>query len=251
MASRKEEKDRRREARLEAEQRAQSEQRRKKLLAGTGAAALAAMVVIVALVVVSQSGDDGGEVSATANAPTELDSLPQDGRVLGDSEAEVTVVEFGDLQCPVCAEFSRSVVPELISEIVEPGEASLEYRNFVIIGPDSEVAAKAALAAAEQDRYWQFIDVFYESQGPENSGYVTDGFLRDVADRAGVPDLEQWEADRDDPSWDEEIAQTATDAQKLGFSGTPSILVEGPNGTIPLGSVGAIEDIEKAIDDVR
>jgi protein-disulfide isomerase len=251
MASRKEEKELRREARLAAEQQAEADARRKRLLAGAGVAALAAVVVLVGLIVVSQSGDDGGEVAADGPVPSEIDALPQDGAVLGDPRAEVSVIEFGDLQCPVCAEFARTVTPELVAGVVEAGEAKLEFKNFVILGPDSDVAARAALAAGEQDRLWQFTEVFYESQGLENSGYVTDEFLRDTAVVAGVEDLEAWERDRTDPRWEAEIAAVREEALDLGFNGTPSLLVEGPNGEVALGTVGSAAEIEAAIDEVR
>ena len=251
MASRKEEKELRREARLAAEQQAEADARRKRLLAGAGIAALAAVVVLVGLIVVSQSGDDGGEVDTDGPVASEIDALPQDGAVLGDPKAEVSVIEFGDLQCPVCAEFARTVTPELVAGVVEAGEAKLEFKNFVILGPDSDVAARAALAAGEQDRLWQFIEVFYESQGLENSGYVTDEFLRDTAVAAGVEDLEAWERDRTDPRWEAEIAAVREEALDLGFNGTPSLLVEGPNGEVALGTVGSAAEIEAAIEEVR
>ncbi len=97
-----------------------------------------------------------------------------------------TVVEFGDLQCPVCKDYSEQILPEVIEGPVRSGDAKLEFRNWTIIGPDSEDAAKAALAASEQGRYWSFITLFYRNQGAENSGYVSDSFLEAVAEGAGV-----------------------------------------------------------------
>ncbi len=252
MASRKQEKEQRKQEREAAEQAAAAEERRKKLFAGIGVAALAAVVVVVALVVVSQSGDDdgGGEVSGVDEVEAELAGIEQQGTVLGDPRAKVTVVEFGDLQCPACASFSEQVTPEVIEQAVEPGDANMEYRNYNIIGPESVTASKAALAASEQDRYWNFIELFYRNQGFENSGYVTDEFLTDIARGAGVPDLEKWEEDREDPRWDELLAETDQQAVDAGFTGTPSILVEGPGGTEALGTPGSAEDILSAIDRV-
>lgn len=252
MASRKQEKEQRKQEREAAEQAAASEERRKKLFAGIGVAALAAVVVVIALVVVSQSGDDdgGGEVSGVDEVEAELSGIEQEGTVLGDPKAKVTVVEFGDLQCPACASYSEQVSPQVIEQAVEPGDANMEFRNFNIIGPESVTASKAALAASEQGRYWNFIELFYRNQGFENSGYVTDQFLTDIARGAGVPDLEKWEEDRDDPRWDEVLAETEQEAIDSGFTGTPSVVVEGPGGSEALGAPGSAEEILSAIDRV-
>lgn len=254
MASRKHEKEQRKQERLDAEQAAAADQRRRKLIAGVGIAALAAVIVVVALIVVSQSGDDGGggdgELAGVDEVESELKGLDQSGSRLGDSKAKVTVVEFGDLQCPACAGFAEQVVPEVIEQAVRPGDANIEFRNYVILGPDSDTAAKAALAASEQDRYWEFVELFYRNQGTEGTGYVTDEFLTDIARGAGVPDLDAWEAAREDPRWDEVIAETERDAVAVGFVGTPSILVEGPGGTEALGTPGSVEEILDAINRV-
>ena len=82
------------------------------------------------------------------------------------------------------------------------GTAKYEFRQYTIIGPESTPAAKAALAASEQNRYWNYIELFYRNQGTENSGYVTDDFLR--VDRQGRrrPDIEKWNQDRESSKWD-------------------------------------------------
>jgi protein-disulfide isomerase len=250
MASRKEQRQvaRAARARLAGEDLARA--RRQRLLRLGAASVLAAAIVIAVAIVISQSGDDSGgdeTVEGVSSVQDELRGLEQQGLTLGDPDAKVTVVEFGDLQCPVCKTYSEEIIPEVIDGSVRDGEAKLEFRNWVIIGPDSEEAARAALAASEQGRYWSFITLFYANQGTENSGYVSDSFLESVAKGAGVRDLEQWNEDRESPRWDAQIAQTNTEAQQLGFTGTPSFLAEGPNGEEPLGTPGSASSIEEAI----
>ncbi len=75
---------------------------------------------------------------------------------------------------------------------------------------------QAALAAAEQDRYWNFIELFYANQGTENSGYVTDDFLTAVAEGAGVDDLDRWNADRASDRTAAELAAVQDEALGLG-----------------------------------
>jgi protein-disulfide isomerase len=218
-------------------------------------AAFAAVAVIVALIVISQSGgsDDGGDapsmVQGAAQVDSELSGIPQDGQVLGDSNAPVTVVEFGDPQCPVCKAFSQEVAPQLISSQVKTGNVKYEYEPYIIIGPDSKPAMRAALAAGDQGRFWNYLQLFYRNQGEENSGYVTDDFLTNIAKGAGVPDIDEWNQSRNGSQWDSILAKGTADAQSLGFNGTPSILVEGPKGQKPLSGF-TLPEIQAAIQQV-
>jgi protein-disulfide isomerase len=199
-------------------------------------AAFAAVAVVVALIVISQSGSDGGggspsNIRGVSEVDSELQGIPQDGETLGDASAPVTVTEFGDPQCPVCAAFSRQIAPELIGAEVKGGQVKFEFQPYLIIGPDSKPAMEAALAAGEQGRFWNFLQLFYANQGTENSGYVTDDFLTSIAKAAGVPDLDQWNQSRHSSRWDAVLSKGTTDAQSFGFNGTPSIAVQGPKGT--------------------
>ena len=206
---------------------------------------LTAVLAVVVLIVVSQSGDSGGDTEISSGELSELAGLQQQGDTIGDPAAPVTIVEFGDLQCPVCKAYSEQVIPEILAGPVEAGEARLQFRNWTIIGPDSRTAAIAALAAGEQDRMWDFITLFYENQGAENSGYVTDEFLRGIAEEAGL-DIPRWEEDRADSRWNAELVAVDREAGQAGFDGTPSILVRGPGGEAPLEGVPSAGQVEAA-----
>jgi protein-disulfide isomerase len=250
MASREEQREQAREERQRREAEEQARERRQRLTRlGTGAV-FAAVVVVAVAIVINQSGDGSGgdtKLEGIPSVESELRGLDQRGLTLGDPDAKVTVVEFGDLQCPACKANSEEVIPQVIEGPVRSGEAKLEFRNWTIIGPDSEEAAKAALAASEQGRYWSFITLFYRNQGQENSGYVTDSFLEAVAEGAGVEDIERWNQDRQSSRWDAHIAQAGTEAEQLGFTGTPSFLVEGPKGKTVSPATSSASSIEAAI----
>ena len=174
MASRKEQRERLRAQRLQGQAENEADRRRRRLVQYGSGAAFLAVCVVVALIILSQSGA-GSAGSGTKDAgliARQLNGLSQHGTSLGDPK-KVTVVEYGDLQCPVCKAFSLDVAPNLVSDVVRKGAADYEFRQFTIIGPDSVLAAKAALAAGEQGRYWNFVELFFRNQGAENSGYVT------------------------------------------------------------------------------
>jgi protein-disulfide isomerase len=212
-------------------------------------AVLIAIGAIAVLIAISQGASSGGDssIEAAAEVEAQLSGIPQNGAFLGSPDAPVTVVEFGDLQCPVCRDYSTSLVADLIEGPVREGRARLEFRNWVIVGEQSKVAAAAALAAGLQGRQWAFTELFYRNQGIENSGYVTDDFLHAVAEGAGVPDLARWERQRAPERWRKQLAANDRQAAIQGFTGTPSFLVEGPSEALPLGTPHSAAEIERAI----
>jgi protein-disulfide isomerase len=220
-------------------------------------AAFVAVAVIVALVVISQSGGGNSNntptttanVKGVAEINSELQGLSQSGQVLGDSSAPVTLTEFGDPQCPVCKAFSEQVAPQLISSDVKTGKVKYEYQPYLIIGPDSKPAMKAALAAGEQGKFWNYLQLFYLNQGQENSGYVTDDFLTSIANAAGVPDIGKWNQSRNSSQWDAIISKGTTDAEGFGFNGTPSLVAQGPKGTQAINGF-SLSEIQAAIQQV-
>ena len=258
MEGRRDERERLRAQRQAAESQDTSRLARKRRIQYLALAAFAAVAVIVILIVISQSGGSSGSSSPPANVTgaaqvdTELNGIPQTGQVLGDSGAPVTVIEYGDPQCSSCKFFSENVAPRLISAEVRPGKVKYQFQPFLIIGPDSKPAMKAALAAGVQNRLWQFLQLFYLNQGGENSGYVTDSFLTGIAKGAGVPDINKWNTDRNDSKWDAIIQQGSSQADSFGFTGTPSILVQGPNGhkAIGGGTIPTLAEIQSAIQQV-
>jgi protein-disulfide isomerase len=253
MASRKEQKERLRAQRLQKEAEVRANERRRRLIGFGGGAALLAVCLVAVLIAVSQSGSDsaGSGAKDAGLVERQLKSVPQHDTVLGNQKAKVSVIEYGDLQCPVCKAFSVEVAPNLISDVVRKGTAKYDLRQFTIIGPDSVKAAKAALAAGRQGRYWNFVELFYRNQGEENSGYVTDTFLESLARTAGVSDIAKWNADRRSARWDSELSRAEGEAQSLGIDATPSIVVEGPGGRRVVGSgVIPLSQIESAIEAV-
>jgi protein-disulfide isomerase len=190
--------------------------RRRRLTLLAGAAALAAILVAVAAVVSSSS-------SSTTAKPKPVESsllagIPEHDGVLGDPKAKTTVTEFLDLQCPICAEASKTTLPTLINDYVRTGKVKLQARTLHFIGPDSAKAALAADAAKQQGKLWPFVEAFYAAQGQENSGYVTDSFLRDVAKAAGV------DAGKLDGS-KQGMATADAEANRLRVSSTPTFVV--------------------------
>jgi protein-disulfide isomerase len=253
--SNKREREKRREDRLREESKAQAGDRRTRLLQlGAGAVFLVIIVVVVLIVANGSSSSGGGgkkegtpvEIAAVNKL---LKGIPQEGLTLGDPKAKVRLFEYGDLQCPICKAYSEEVLPQIIEKQIRNGEANITFRSFTIIGPQSVPAGQAALAAGEQGRGWNFIELFYRNQGEEDSGYATGEFFTWIAEGASVPNMSKWRKERESKRFEEEVHGTTEQAEHFGFTGTPSFAIRGPhsNGLELLGTPGGAEPIEEAI----
>jgi protein-disulfide isomerase len=226
--------------------------RRTQMMKLASGAVFLAIVAVVALIVVnsssSDSGGDADSIEGAAEVSNSLRGIPQDEMVLGDPKAPVELVEFGDLQCPVCKGFAEEILPPIIENQVKNGEVKVDFRNFTIIGPQSVDAGAAALAAGEQGRGWNFVELFYRNQGAENAGYADDAFLEAIAEGAGVRDMAKWNEDRGNLRT--EVEKTSQEAQQLGFNGTPSFAIEGPDtdGLEAIGTPSSTGGFEEAIE---
>jgi protein-disulfide isomerase len=186
-------------------------------------AALIAGALIAASVL--GGGDDKSTPPATVSGSESvalLAGIPERGPVLGRQDAPVTLVEFADLQCPFCAQWSRSAFPEIVRDYVRPGKVRIVFRGLMFIGADSEKALRFSYAAGLQGKLWYAVDLLYANQGGENSGWVTDELLAGVA--AAIPSfsLEQALAAETSPQVDAEIRAASDASDALGVNQTPS-----------------------------
>jgi protein-disulfide isomerase len=201
-------------------------------------AAIVAVAVLVVAVLVGVSllgGDDdsasqGDLTAAAADAQELVAGLPQSGQVLGNPKAPVTVVEYIDYKCPICAEASKTIVPAVIRNQVADGTAKIELRPIAFIGPDSERGALAGLAAAEQDRMWQFSETLLATQGDEQTEWITEQVVTDTAEAAGL-DMARWEESFGGDAVVDTFLATKNSASADNVTGTPYFVVSGPGGT--------------------
>jgi protein-disulfide isomerase len=201
-----------------------SHAKNRQLLRLGGAVGLAAIVLAVAIVL-SSGGGGGGK----APSPQQTAGVAERNGVLGDAQAPVTVTEFVDLQCPICAETSRTLLPSVIDDYVRTGKVKLRARTLSFLGPDSVRAARVAAGAEKQGKLWPFLEAFYGAQKTENSGYVTDAFVRDVAKAAGV-DASAALAYAGTPSSQAPLAAANAAARRYGVTGTPTFLIQRATG---------------------
>jgi len=178
---------------------------------------------------------------------------------LGRQNAPVTMQYFGDLQCPVCKSFTEGALQPLIQNYVRPGTLKIEFRSLETATREPETFRTqqvAALAAGKQSKMWQYIELFYRQQGEEDTGYVTESYLHELARQVPGLDLNAWEAARSDAALASSVTTDAQAANNSGFTGTPSFLIGKTGGqlhkleeaslTDPSSFVAAIEKWRKS-----
>lgn len=234
-------KQRREQARAERkaleEAEAASVQRRKRLIQLGSAIGVVVVIVVVILVATSGGGKKEGishekSSKGTPKVVTEVTSLlagiPQSGSTLGDPKAPVTLQYFGDLECPICRQFTEGALKPLIEKYVRPGKLKVEYRNLETATREPETfrtQQAAALAAGKQNKAWDYIELFYHQQGQEDTGYVTESYLQELAKQVPGLNLTAWTTDRSNPAYTNTITSDAQAANNQGFNGTPSFLI--------------------------
>jgi protein-disulfide isomerase len=134
------------------------------------------------------TGSLAGALPNAAEVQRLFEGIPQNGNVLGSPGAPATMVEYVDLQCPYCQQFETQALPPLITRYVRTGKLKVEARPIAFIGPDSERGRAAAVAAAEQDRMFNFMALLYFGQGAENSGWLSEETVGSAA--ASIPGLD-------------------------------------------------------------
>lgn len=222
-----------------------SNRNRTVLIAGIAVAVIAALVIgAVVLSGGSSKSDSNGQASAF------LDGIPQSGTMLGSSDAKVELIQFEDPQCPICKHYQDDGWSQIVTEYVKPGKIKVRYAGLAFIGPDSEKALKYTLAAGEQNQLFQYSEELYARQGTENSGWVTDGLLEDIANDLGL-DWAKLETDAASTKVSDQIASMNAEAQKLGVQGTPSffISIDGAKPYQVTPSSFAIESFRPIFDD--
>jgi protein-disulfide isomerase len=218
--------------------RAQREQERRRsrkirMLVAGGAAVLLVVVLVAAQQITSGGSGrpDTSNLAGVADVNAEFSGLTERAGTIGNPNAKVTITEFGDLRCPICKTFDNEVAPQVISDIVRPGTAKLQYKTWPILGPNSVEAAKAAYAARKQNALWRYAALTYLNQGSENVEWFTPAVGRALAKGVGL-NVTRFEKDRASEAATKTIAQVNSEATRLGFQGTPTIRVAGPKGSI-------------------
>jgi protein-disulfide isomerase len=208
----------------------QRAERRKRLLMIVGGVAAVAIVAVLVLIVVNNRSDSSNLPDVQAGTPPDP-SIPTSGMTIGDPNAPVKVVEYGDYQCPFCAEFNKDGMPPLLADYISTGKVQLTFVPFSFLGDESIAAAEAAFCANDQGKFWAMHETIYANHNGENIGNLSASRLREMAQKSGL-DLNQYDACINAGTHQGDVQNSSATARTAGIASTPSFVI---NNGDPIG----------------
>ena len=198
-----------------------------KIVIVAGIAVAAAVAAAAAAAMSSQAPDYGGaDMSAMRGTVSTALASP----ALGDPDAPVTIIEFGDYQCHQCYNWFHNTRPGISSEYIDTGKASLVFVDMAFLGRHSPRAAEASHCAGDQGMYWEYHNTLYRQQGPNiDDGWAADERLRLFAGSIGL-DAEEFNECLDSGRHKDRVEYNTNEGIRQGVSGTPTFVIVGPGG---------------------
>jgi len=161
-----------------------------------------------------------------------MDTFLENGSpILGNPNAPITLIEFGDYQCHFCNVFFHSTEDDILKNYVETGKVRMIFKDYNIIGPDSITASHGAQCADDQGLFWEYHDILYSNWTGENNGWASSENLLKFAEEINL-DIDEWSECMINTPHSQTILASNNDAKDLGITGTPAFFVIGPDGKV-------------------
>ncbi len=151
--------------------------------------------------------------------------------ILGDPQAPIILIEFGDYQCHFCNVHFHNTEHSLLENFIDTGKVKMIFKDFTIIGPDSINAAHGTHCANDQGKFWEYHDILYNNWTGENNGWASSDNLLRFAQEVEL-NVDQWSDCMIDERYSQIISNSNKDARDLGITGTPAFFVIGPDNKI-------------------
>jgi protein-disulfide isomerase len=149
--------------------------------------------------------------------------------ILGDPDAPITIVEFGDYQCHQCFNWFHNTKPAIMQDYIDTGKANLVFVDFAMLGRDSPVAAQATYCAEEQGAYWAYHDLLYNSQQGIDDGWANAERLQAFAFSLEL-DMDLFDRCLESGKYQKRVQNNLGEARTQGATGTPTFVIVGPSG---------------------
>jgi len=149
--------------------------------------------------------------------------------ILGNPSAPITIVEFGDYQCPQCGKWYKNTKPAIVENYIDTGKVNLIFVDLAFIGRDSPLASQASYCAEEQGKYWEYHDLLYTLQEGIDSGWANSERLKAFAFSLDL-DMDLFNTCLDSGKFSKRINYNINEAKKNGATGTPTFIIVGPDG---------------------
>jgi protein-disulfide isomerase len=151
--------------------------------------------------------------------------------ILGDPNAPITLVEFGDYQCHYCNVFFQSIEKDILKNYVDTGKVKIIFKDYNIIGEDSVKASQGAHCANDQGLFWEYHDILYSHWTGENNGWASSENLAIFAQQIGL-NMDKWSECMNKGSHSQIILKSNDDARTLQLTGTPAFFIINSEGEV-------------------
>jgi len=151
--------------------------------------------------------------------------------ILGDPNAPITLVEFGDYQCHYCNVFFQSIEKDILKNYVDTGKVKIIFKDYNIIGEDSVIASQGAHCANDQGLFWEYHDILYSNWTGENNGWASSENLAIFAQQIDL-NMNKWSECMKKGSHSQIILKSNDDARTLELTGTPAFFIINSEGKV-------------------
>ena len=214
------------------------------------AGVLIAGAIVFAMTYKGGSSAGGGSAAQQQTATSTADVMKLGSRdvILGDANAPVTIIEYGDYQCPYCNMFFVETQPLIVKNYIDTGKVKMIFRNFIVNDRTSDQheshnSALAAECAKDQNKFWDFHDALSQlefndetanPQTAENNGNLSRDAFMTIAKTLGM-DQDKFASCFDSGQYSSEVQQESDQAMKYGLSATPTFFINGQQviGALP------------------
>ncbi|PIW31642.1 MAG: protein-disulfide isomerase [Nitrosopumilales archaeon CG15_BIG_FIL_POST_REV_8_21_14_020_37_12] len=188
-----------------------------------------AILVLIGLVAIF-STSNVGDRDLSANRMHGSISTTMGSSILGNPDAPITIIEFGDYQCHQCYNWFHNTKPAIFQNYVDTGKANFIFVDLAFLGSDSPKAAQASYCAEDQGKYWEYHDVLYVSQESQiDNGWASSERLKAFAFNLGL-DMDLFNECLDSEKYSKRVQYNISEAKKHEVNGTPGFFIIGPDG---------------------
>ena len=194
--------------------------------------------------IVISNGDNSDQKSNLFSKEKLLENTPP---IIGDVDAKITILEFGDYQCTFCYKFHQQTLEKIKESYIDTGKVNYTYKDFPLNGLDSILAAEASFCAEDQGKYWEYHDTIFNNWAGEKTGWITSNSLLDFAEQNKL-NVNEFTECVNNHKYTQKVIENQKFAENIGINATPSFLIFNDEKLVRV--IGA-QPIEKFVDAIQ
>ncbi len=194
------------------------------------------------------NNDDNSDQESTHFTKEKL--LENSPPIIGDKNAKITILEFGDYQCTFCYKFHQQTLVDIKKSYIDTGKVNYTYKDFPLNGLDSVLASEASLCADEQGKYWDYHNTLFNNWGGEKTGWITGNSLLDFAEQNNL-NMQDFTECVNSHKYNQRVIENQNFAKSVGINATPSFFIFDNEKLIRIIGAQPIEKFDDAIEQMN